>query len=573
MTKLHLPIILLAILLAFPLRAEEMKTVTMSSLGALPDTGADATPAVAAALQQVRGTHARRLVFAPGRYDFWPDRAPEKYYFISNNDPGMKRIAFFLDHMENLEIDGQGARFVFHGFVNPFLLDGAKNITLKNFSIDWVRPFNSEGKILAVNPDSVDLEFSDQFPYKIVHGVLTFVDREKMPNIYPAGGLLEFDAAKRETAFQVTDHFEGPNYLADEIAPHQVRVKIDGLKATPGNILVFADGGRRCPGITISDSARTTLDHVTVYHAGGMAVIAQRSRDVTLNHVQVTPSPGTGRVISASADATHFANCLGQISMIDCLFENQEDDATNIHGIYAQVDREMSPTEMEVRLVHPQQFGFDFIVPGEDLELVHGSSLVAFGKACVKDVRRINSEYTHVTLCEPLPKELVPGDVVASLAGYPDVLVRGCTIQRNRARGLLLGTRGKIVIENNTFHTPGAAILFEGDGRFWFEQAGVRNCEIRHNTFDNCNYGTWGNAAIQVGSGIDPSERALGRYNRNIMIEDNTFRIFDPRILNVYCIDGLTFRNNKVVRSTDYPAIHTNAKPFEVSFSDHVTID
>jgi len=453
------------------------------------------------------------------------------------------------------------------------VLDGAQGITLQNFSIDWARPFDSEGKILAVHPDSVDLEFSDQFPYRIDHGVLVFVDREKTPNVYPSGSLLEFDAHKRETAFQVWDQSGGPFYAVDEIAPRQVRLKVPKLKGTPGNILVFANEGRRCPAITISDSTQTKLDHVTIYHAGGMAVIAQRSRDITLDHVRVTPSPGTGRVISASADATHFANCLGQITMTDCLFENQEDDATNIHGIYAQISEKISPTEIELRLVHPQQYGFDLITPGEELELVHGASLMTFGQAKVKSATHINAQYTRVTLDAPLPADLEPGDIVASLTGYPDVLIRHCVIQKNRARGLLLGSRGKIMIENNTFHTPGAAILFEGDGRFWLEQAGVRDCTIRHNTFDNCNYGTWGNAAIQVGSGIEPAARAESRYNRNILIEDNTFRVFDPRILNIYSVDGLTFRKNTITTSTDYPAIHTGAKPFDVTFSDHITID
>ncbi len=161
--------------------------------------------------------------------------------------------------------------------------------------------------------------------------------------------------------------------------------------------------------------------------------------------------------------------------MTDCLFENQEDDATNIHGLYAQVSRKISPTELELRLVHPQQIGFELVARGDSIELVHGSSLVTYGQAKVKSATRLNAEYTRVTLSEPAPEELKSGDVVASLGDYPDVLIRHCTLGKNRARGFLLGSRGKIVVEDCTFHTPGAAILFEGDGRFWFEQAGVRD--------------------------------------------------------------------------------------------------
>ena len=112
-----------------------------------------------------------------------------------------------------------------------------------------------------------------------------------------------------------------------------------------------------------------------------------------------------------------------------------------------------------------------------------------------------------------------------------------------------------MVIEGNTFHIPGAAILFEGDSRFWFEQAGVRDVVIRGNTFDNCNYGVWGTGCIQVGSGIADEFKSTSRYNRNIRIENNLFRVFSPLpLLCVYSVDGLTFRDNRLERTQDYPA-------------------
>ena len=63
--------------------------------------------------------------------------------------------------------------------------------------------------------------------------------------------------------------------------------------------------------------------------------------------------------------------------------------------------------------------------------------------------------------------------LIAADEEYPEVLIKGCHMAGNRARGLLLGSRARMIIEDNYFHIPGAAILFEGDGNFWFEQAGV----------------------------------------------------------------------------------------------------
>jgi hypothetical protein len=538
--------------------------------GGKPNDSSDTTPAVRQALAAVKSSGAKTLNFAPGRYDFWPDHASEKFYYVANNDPGMKRIAFPLDHISDLTIDGHGAVFVFHGYICPFILDHAKNITLKNLAIDWQRPFDSEAKIISVSPDGPDLQFSSEFPYSISKGILTFVDREAVPNIYPAGRLLEFDSAKRETAYMASDQSGSPDYIATEIEPGHIHLHFPEFKGTPGNVIVFENAHRDCPAIIISDSDDTTLSYVTVYHAGGMGVIAQRSRNLTYDHLAVTPPPSNLRMYSATADATHFADCYGQITMTHCTLENQGDDATNIHGIYVLVTKKLSPTEMVVELVHPQQWGCDFIVPGEKLELVHTSNLETFAEATVKAVKRLNSEYTRVTVTAPLP-ELTPGQVLAAnVDSHPDVLVRDCYVGQNRARGLLLGVRGKIVIENNTFHTAGAAILFGDQYQFWFEQNGVRDCTIRNNHFLNCNYGTWESACIQVSTKRTPM--VDNRYNRNIDIENNVFDIFFPCLLKAIGVDGLIFRNNTFNKSTAYPPTDTNAQPYDIQLCEHVDL-
>jgi len=558
-------------------------TIDITAFGAKSGDGSDTVPALKAALEQCRKSGSHKLVFPKGRYDFRPDHAHEKYVHVSNNDEGLKRTAFQLTGIENLEIDGKGSDFIFHGFLCPFLLQDAKNITLRNLSINYVRTFHSEGKILTLEDDGVDLEFAETFPFDVRNGVLVFTDGKKDNDpkttvksreiLYPYGSLLEFDAKKRETAFMARDYGAGSGLPAKRIGDRKVRLLMPKFKGTPGNILVFGAARRDVPGITISDSENVKISSVNIYHCGGMGIIAQRSKDLELMLVKVTPAPDSGRIISITADATHFVNCSGRITMSYCLFENQKDDATNIHGIYARITRKCGPNEIEVKLMHPQQYGFDFIKPGMKLELVHGPSMITHGDTEVKSVKRLNKEYTHVTFKSELPKELAEGDAVASKDGYPEVNINHCIMRNNRARGILLGSRAKMVIEDNVFHSPGAAILFEGDARFWYEQAGVRDCIIRRNVFDSCNFGVWGNSCIQVGSGIDKACRPTSRYNRGIIIENNIFRVFDPRILNIYCVDGLVFRNNRIEKSTEYPEQNRDAKAFEITDSDNVTIE
>jgi len=549
-------------------------TLDAARFGAIPDDGQDDTLAVRAALEQAKRQGAERLVFPKGRYDFYPDQAVERYQFISNNDEGLKRIAFSIEGMEAFEVDGQGSGFLFHGYISPFAIDGSRGIALRNFSVDYARPFHSEGKILCVTNTYADLEIAPEYPFSVENGLLKFHDGKagKARTLYPVRGLLEFDPVKRETAYQARDYGLGDDILAQDLGNRRVRLLREKLKGTPGNVFVFGPSHRLVCGIAISDSRDVTVEDVTLFHCGGMGVIGQRSRDLFVRRVKVTPPPGKERLVSLTADATHFVNCGGQVVLEDCLFELQKDDATNVHGIYVRIVERLSPAAVLVKLVHPQQFGFDFIRKGQTLELVKGPALTPLAYPVVKSVERLNKEYTRLTFKAPLPEAVEVGDALAASDGYAALTIRGCTIRGNRARGILLNSRGPTVVENNVFHTAGAAILFEGDARFWYEQAGVSDCVIRNNLFENCNYGVWGGALIECRAGIDPAFRATSRYNSNIRITGNTIRAFHPALLDFYSVRGLTFTNNVVEKTDAYPPWKPAAPRYVTADCDDVTL-
>lgn len=531
--------------------------------------GKDATPAVYEAIIHCKMSAAGKITFPKGQYEFWPEYATGKFLFVSNNSEGLKRFAFDLTGMKNIEIDGQGSEFIFHGFICPFLLDNSSNIKIRNFSVDYSRTFHSEGRIIATYKDSIDITFSQAFPYRVIKNKLIFQDENYIE--YPWANLLEYDTQKKETAFMADDFWCGSNPVVKELSPGSVRLFLNGIKGTVGNTFVFGAGHRITSAFTIYKSSGIDISNVNIYHCGGMGVIAQLSRNITLDNVKVIPSPGSERVLSVSADAAHFVNCGGKITMVNCLFENQNDDATNIHGMYAHIDKITSPTEVVVKYI----YGFDFLSTGNNVELVDPSSYITYDENSITSVRRLNNQYSRITFKKPMISATKVGDAIASTTEYPEVLIKNCKIGKNRARGILLGSRGKIVIENNTFHTPGTAILLEGDARTGAEQAGVRDLTIRNNTFDNCNFspGPWGTAAIQVWAGISENKRETSRYNRNILIENNLFRVFTPRILNMYCVDGLTYRNNKIEKTSDYKIPADRAEPFIVSHSSNVKIE
>lgn len=82
---------------------------------------------------------------------------------------------------------------------------------------------------------------------------------------------------------------------------------------------------------------------------------------------------------------------------------------------------------------------------------------------------------------------------------------------------------------------------------------------------------SWGSAVIAVGSGIPDKEHS--RYHKGIVVEDNLFRGFDTRLVNLYCVDGFTFRDNKIERTEDYPPYGDPEKDFVFNHCDNVSVD
>ena len=534
----------------------------------------DAMPAIRAALDDCVRLKAAKLVLPGDTVRVKPTKAFEEYQYISNNDPSMKRIAFQLQDMENFSIEGNGTVLLFSGHISPFNLERCKNISVNNMTIDFTRAFVSEGVITSAGKGFFEVEFPEH--YNIIttnEGHLYFKDKDGED--YPYSNLLEFDPERKEVAYHVRDH--GISYPAhfEQVGQRKYRFfRPDYGDSKVGDVMVFGAQTRNNPGFTLLDCDGFSLSDVHLYNCCGMGVIAQSSKDIELLRMDVEPTPGSDRIISISADATHFVNCKGYIRMIDCIFRGQKDDATNVHGWYMAIDKVLSPDKLLLRWRHPGQNGIKFIKPGMTLELVNSKTMETYSRLAVKEVEYLNSEYTEVVLSEPLPSEVQEGDVVAEDEAYPDVLISGCYIGNNRARGLLIGSRGKVVIEKNTFHTPGAAILFEGDGRYWYEQSGVRDVTIRDNVFDNCMYGSpsWGSAVIAVGSGIPDKEHS--RYHKNILVENNVFRGFDYRIVNFYCVDGFTFRGNKIeFTDADYPANATPEDKFIFKNCDNIKVE
>ena len=126
-------------------------------------------------------------------------------------------------------------------------------------------------------------------------------------------------------------------------------------------------------------------------------------------------------------------------------------------------------------------------------------------------------------------------------------------IKNNRARGILVSTRKKVIIENNRFiNLRMSAICIAGDMNFWFESGRVSDLTIRNNYFTNCcksGEAICGNI-IHIAPILLHSEKTKHCYHNNIHIENNTIETFDNSIVDAFSVNVLIFKGN-TIKKTD----------------------
>lgn len=563
----------------------------------------DAVPAIRKALEACVAQKATKLVIPKGTYNCLPGKANEKYLHISNNDNGMKRILFSLNRMKDFEIDGNGCQFIMNGQMIPIHLEYCENIKLTNFSINWKKPFYLQGKVVAVNPqnNSFDLKVYEECDYEIIANELIFTGkaekstrtwRDWAPKIVDdqtweqnIDWNIWYDPQTKAPAFnhgasllRSYNEAKGVRYHAEEIGPRLVRIfeatnvlpKIDWTLIVHGR----KDKERLSPAIHLFHNKDIKLENINVYQAGGMGLIGERCDNVTLINFNVVLPPNSGRMVTTTADATHFVNCRGLLSYNKCIFENMLDDAGNFHGIYTKVDGLVDDYTIGVRRMHGQQLGFQFAEVGDSIRLSESKPMQPYVTLRVAEVKDLNEEYMTLRFNKKVSNILRPGSVADNVSWQANVEFKDCTVRRNRARSLLISTQGNVLIENNNFsNCTHYSLLFEGDATYWYESGPVKNVTIRNNYFKDFGLEGGSSQVLRFSPRVTFDSVPSHYFHTNVTFENNTCEVSSREFVYANSVENLLIKGNTILPSKVYPLSSTQAPVFEITNSKNVRIE
>lgn len=540
----------------------------------------DFTPKVYEALHNNKELECT-IEFKTGTYNFYPEGAYEKYVTVTNNDNGLRRFIFALEGRKNVTINGNGSTFIFHGNVIPFLIENCTNVKIENLNIEYDFPFDLEGVVVANNENekTFDLKIDKDNKYRIKDDILYFGGYNWE---YGLGENIVYNAATKSPEYFTSNYEHHPwkNLLkAKALGDRIVRFSNVNSKKVPPVGSIYSDKGpggenRKIVGFRVYKSKNLQLNNINVYHAGAMALIAEKTETISLNKFNVILKEGSSRIISATADATHFVNCKGKITLDNCRFENMLDDASNVHGTYMICNKVIDPFKVSTKFGHYQQQGFDFAEKNDTIRFIDRTNLQSVGIGVVKDVEMINENNYTITFEKQIPEFASKNIAIENISWMPSLEVKNCTVKQNRARSLLISTSKTVLIENSYFSSMMAGIRICGDANYWFESGPVTSVTIRGNTFENLGIGGHNPQAIlQIDPVIGKKYRADGYFHKNIVFENNTIKTFDPLIIYALSVDGLIIRNNTIIQTKSFPQIFSSLSQFDLQYCTNVKIE
>ncbi|MBQ2126872.1 MAG: alpha-1,3-galactosidase B, partial [Bacteroidaceae bacterium] len=558
--------ILSAILVSFPFLLASCdsgeKIYYASDFGIVPGTGEDMTEEIANAVETIKAERDGKpaaLVFEVGEYDFYPDSANVREYYVSNHDQdNPKLVAVALEGVKNLTLKGNGTvddyvNFMMNGRMLPIAMVGCENCRLENIAVDTRVPQITQVEVLENTGGYITYRIAPYVNYRIDNGRLVVYGNNW--EFTPSWGIA-FEGDTKHIIYTTSDIGVGTSGV-EEIAPRVIRAPWNDARLVPGSVIAMRSYARPTPGIFVTECKNTTLLNSWVFYAEGMGLLAQVSENITLDGFRVALR-GDGRYFTTQADATHFSGCKGKIVSVNGLYEGMMDDAINVHGTYLRVVQRLDDNTLVGRYMHGQAYGFYWGGAGDSVQFVRSDVMEITEGNRVVEIAPYDKEQLagckefRIKFEKPLPADIANGKYgIENLEWTPEVYFASNTIRNNRARGALFSTPKSTLVENNLFdHTSGTAILLCGDCNGWFETGACRDVIIRNNHFVNAltSMFQFTNGIISIYPEI-PDLASQTKYfhggnGKGVVIENNVFETFDAPIVYAKSLDGLVFRGN-----------------------------
>jgi hypothetical protein len=524
-------------------------SVSVAAFGAIPGDNLNDLPALRQALAAAIERSPCGLLIPPGRYNVSEPDAVRLQDDVMNGRMGNPEKQLFnrdFKYVTGLDFSGAngitvnatGAEFMVSGWMEPISLQNCREVTINGLTIDYLRPPNSSGTIVAVGDGTVDARFADWCP---------------VTQNTPFLRLMVYDEIQQSLCGESI--YSGGQEL---IAPQTIRFKLRSGQCQVGRSIATLHGFHFRPAILLYQAVDTVLNDVTIHAQPGMGIVGHMAENITMNRLRIVPRKG--RHVSSNTDATHFVACRGRIRFDDCRMAGQGDDTTNVHCFYTDI---LSKTPdrrcvLEIgRRFETHSVKRDYPRPGDVLAVINRKTLEETGYITVKSVTLSQTDFSYTVEYEGEIPEDFRNYTVANVTACPALEFVNCKIRSHRARSVLVKTR-KVLIENSTFEdTTGTCIHIGAEGN-WMEGVASADVVVRGNEIINCGLGGPNDGTIDGASAIavhvNAADRSVPGLHRRLLFENNLV-VNGQHAIAVKGAEDVTIRSNRFINIRGQPVV------------------
>lgn len=496
-------------------------------------TAGDATQTIQKAIDKATAWTARHdggavVRLTPGVYNISRSKSTPKLYHVSNttskdeNPDPTKHIGLLFKNARDIVFDGAGAKLFTHGEMTPWVVDSCERVTLCNFTIDAADPSVPEMTVVDVADNCFTAKVNFRSAYDIKDGKLWWRGEGWSFTDGIAQVFSPVDSTTLRCGSPVVDA------KVQEVEPGLLRFcYASPAKVKVGEVFQMRHSLRTEVAGLINFSKDVALENLQLQFMGNFGIVAQMSSNISYHKLRCAPDPESGRTCTGFADFLQISGCKGSLNIDSCYFAGAHDDPINVHGTHLVVERWTSAKTAIVGYHHPQTFGFQSFVAGDNVAFVDSRTLLECGEVRVELAKLLNPYEIELTFASEVPSDIRGRSriVVENLSWCPEVTIVDNYFTLTPTRGILITTRGKSLIARNSFvRIPMASILVADDARSWFESGPVRELTIRDNRFIDCSDPT-----IWVAPENIPANITDAKVHNNIRIENNTFEFTGAR--------------------------------------------
>ena len=500
------------------------------------------------------------FVFEEGDYYFSPKDELRLEYNLSNTTYlPLRTLGAFMKDMKNCKIEGNGARFWFEGQMQPLTLDHCENISVEGLTFNWKKPLVAEGIVVEATENYVDMYVSSEnFPHRLKNGNFEFDTGagEWYELVYQSPIIYEphFRTVRRATGdclwrktIEATDKKDVYRFFICNPA-----------NVMAGDILVLRHNERYHAGIFTEKCKNISFENIIVHSCGGLGCLSQFCENMSYKNIHFIPDRNLGRfVTNGRDDGMHITCNKGKVEITDCTFLGLMDDPINVHGCCITGDELKDSKTIICHYQHEQAMGFDYWAEsGDEIAFIDRRNMSRVATATAASYTVLSRDTVLVELKEDISSEVITlinegALALDNLTNTAEVYCSNNRFGSCRARGMLISTPKKVVIENNYFESSGSAILVAGDANNWYESGECNDLTIRNNVFTHACLTSdyeFCQGIISICPTIPEPDRAKP-FHKNVTIEGNTFDTADTPVLYAYSCKNLKFKDNLIFKS------------------------